>query len=109
MTEYNIKENETKDLLSLYNTIDWIDFGLVIAIIAYFTSGSYANSPLIGLALTLVSLGVSLSAIVVSNALRKRMAISSLRLIIRYIVWGIWIPIDLALIVYYFLQVIRAA
>ena len=117
------------DLLTLYNIIDWIDFGLVFAIIFYVANAARdAGSGLqnifypgngaieteqilnvfslppsvIGLLLCVASLAVSVSAIIVSRLIHKKGANKSrLRLIVRYIVWGVWIPIDLYFIVVY--------
>ena len=83
-------------LLQAYNIIDWIDFGLIILIIAYFirpeTVGIF---PHMGLLICLISLGVSVSAVTVATLIHLRgLNKSKIRLIIRYIIWGVWIPID---------------
>ena len=115
------------ELLELYNIIDWIDFGLVIAIIFYvgnaareagFTLEYITNAAqeaeyiffnifnlppsIVGLLLCVASLIVSVGAIIVSRLIHKKGANKSrVRLIVRYIVWGIWIPVDLYFLVVY--------
>lgn len=96
-------ESIKSELLALYNIIDWIDFALVFAIIFYVSSAmreaeSLIDFPpsVIGLLLCLASLVVSVSAIIVSRLIHKKGANKSrVRLIGRYIIWGIWIPVDL--------------
>jgi len=84
-------------LVKIYNIIDWIDFGLIIFIIAYMVNpDTFGFFPHVGLLIGIVSLAVSVSAIVVATKIfRQGLNVSKVRLIIRYIVWGIWIPIDL--------------
>ncbi|MCL2361434.1 MAG: hypothetical protein FWC73_06445 [Defluviitaleaceae bacterium] len=127
------EENEKSDLLQLYNIIDWIDFGLVFAIIFYvgnafrdtaftyafrdtdfvfYSIGDLVQSSgvnifdlppsMLGLLLCVASLVVSISAIIVSRLIHKTGAHRSrVRLIGRYIMWGIWIPIDIYFLVVY--------
>jgi len=87
-------------LLQAYNIIDWVDFGLILLIIAYFirpeTVGIF---PHMGLLICLISLGVSVSAVTVATLIHLRgLNKSKIRLIVRYIIWGVWIPVDLFLI-----------
>ena len=115
------------ELLELYNVIEWLDFGLVIAIILYvgnaarsagftldyvvsaaqtadFVFFNIFNLPpsIIGLLLCVASLIVSVGAIIVSRLIHKKGANKSrVRLIVRYIVWGIWIPVDLYFLIVY--------
>ncbi|MCL2571610.1 MAG: hypothetical protein FWE11_04325 [Defluviitaleaceae bacterium] len=115
---YNEAEAEKSRLLSLYNIIDWIDFGLIFAIIAYsavsfqelgeglelFESGWLVYlldfpPSVIGLLLCLASLVVSVSAIATAIMIQRKGANKSkLRLFSRFIVWGVWIPVDIYLI-----------
>ena len=113
--QFEREETVKSELLQLYNVIDWIDFGLVIAIIYYVsTAAREAESMLhlppsfVGLLLCLVSLAVSGSAIAVARLIHKKGANKSrVRLIVRYIVWGVWIPIDLYFIFVYAVGLIR--
>ncbi|MCL2847147.1 MAG: hypothetical protein FWE13_00135 [Firmicutes bacterium] len=93
--------SEKHELLRLYNLIDWIDFGLIIAIIVYWVNPErFYRIPNIGLILCFISLGVSLSALIASTLIYRRgVNKSKIRLTIRYIIWGIWIPIDIFFIV----------
>jgi len=120
--EYEREASVTSGLLTLYNVIDWIDFGLVIAIILYvgnaaqgIDSASFADSmfelppSVVGLLLCVVSLVVSVSAVIVSRMIYKQGANRSmLRLIGRYIIWGIWIPVDIYFIYVYAAGLLRA-
>jgi len=132
-TNFEREETVKSELLVLYNIIDWVDFGLVFAIIFYvgyamqgtdfaygftniFDTGSvswsdfmFALPPsVIGLLLCVASLVVSASAIIVSRLIYKKGAHRSrIRLISRYIVWGIWIPIDLYFIYFYATGLLR--
>ena len=110
--ETNAVEKEElvkSELLELYNIIDWIDFGLVFAIIFYVSNAArgaesifHLPPSMIGLLLCVVSLAVSIGAIIVSRLIHKKGANRSrVRLIVRYIVWGVWIPVDLYFIVVY--------
>ena len=90
----------------LYNIIDWIDFGLIIAIVVYWvrpqTFDFFPNIAL-GLIFGFTSLAVSIAGIIVSTLLYKhKINKSKVRLIIRYIIWGIWIPLDIWFIVLMF-------
>ena len=97
------------ELLELYNVIDWIDFALVIAIIAYVATATqnaesifHIPPSFIGLLLCIASLVVSVAAIAVARQIHKKGANKSrVRLIVRYIAWGIWIPVDLYFLFYY--------
>ena len=102
--ESTLTLKEVKELKSFYNTIDWIDFALVVLIIFYIGSGN--ASPLLGLLLCIVSLFVSLAALLVSRVMQRKGEVSKVRLIVRYVVWGIWIPVDIAFIVWYLLRII---
>ena len=104
-----MQEIERSELLRLYNIIDWIDFGLVIAIVAYVSNAARDAESLfelppsvVGLLLCVVSLCVSVSAVIVSRLIHKKGANRSrIRLIVRYIVWGVWIPVDIYFIFVY--------
>jgi len=112
-------ENRKSQLLKIYNIIDWMDFGLIFLIIAYYSTISseaitaldlnqagaffdtmFSFTPsVIGLMLCLASLVVCVSAIIVSILIQKSGANKSkLRLAVRFIIWGVWIPFDLYLI-----------
>jgi len=127
---YNNDEQSKSELLTLYNIIDWVDFGLVFAIIFYvsrtfsdmgFTMDYLINTSrdvgfifydfppsVLGLLLCVASLIVSVSAIIVSRLIHKTGAHRSrLRLIGRYIIWGIWIPVDIYFIFVYAIGLAR--
>ena len=104
-TENKLDTYEIEDLKKLFNTVDWIDFGLVFAVIGYMATGLYGNTPLLGIVLCLASLGACISAILISRVLRKKGAITKTRMRVRYVVWGIWIPLDIAFIGYYILNI----
>lgn len=97
----NKTEIEKPLLVRIYNIIDWIDFGFIILIIAYFSNPEFFGIiPHMDLILCLISLGVSVSAIVTARLIHKRgLNKSKVRLIVRYVIWGIWIPLDLFFIV----------
>jgi len=103
------------ELLQLYNIIDWIDFGLVFAIIFYVSRAARDAESIFelppsmtGLLLCVASLGVSVCAIIVSRLIHKKgVNKSRIRLIVRYIVWGIWIPVDLYFLFVYAVGLIR--
>jgi len=113
-------DNKDTSLLTLYNIIDWIDFILVFVIIGYvaiapvtvdFTDLAYLsasdiwytvinNLTVVDLVLCLISLVVTVSAIVTAILIYKKgLNKNPLRLVARFIIWGVWIPIDIALIV----------
>jgi len=99
-TENMITEHvgcEKEQLEKFYNMIDWLDVGLVIAII--FRWNSQAELPLADIALGLVSMVLCFSAFVVSRMLYNRGWISKGRFIVRLFWWPIWIPVDLIFIV----------
>jgi len=106
-------------LLTLYNTLDWIDFFLIFAIIAYvgispiafdFYDWAYLdisdiwytivnNLTVVDLVLCMASLIVTVSAIVTAILIYKKgLNKNLLRLAVRFIVWGVWVPFDLYLI-----------
>jgi len=98
---YNMIENvidtgigtEKAQLEGFYNTLDWLDVGLVVFII--FRFGSETLNPLLDIALGLASIVLCATAFVTSGMLRKRGWISKGRLIFRFFWWPLWIPIDL--------------
>ncbi|MCL2370970.1 MAG: hypothetical protein FWC80_07075 [Firmicutes bacterium] len=101
MNEQNEPDKKEKpELLKIYNIIDWIDFGLIILIVAYIINpDTFGVFPHMGLLLCLISLCLSVSAVIVATLIvKKGINKSKIRLIIRYIIWGIWIPVDLFLI-----------
>jgi len=129
---YDLEKEEVvkSELLELYNIIDWIDFVLVIAVIVYIGNAargvgagiSYAiQEPgfafynlfdlppsIIGLLLTAASLIVCIAAIIVARLIHKKGAHRSrVRLFVRYLAWGIWIPIDLYFLGWYAVGLIR--
>ena len=113
--DFEKEEMVKSDLLALYNVIDWIDFALVFAIIFYVSNAmreveSIFDLPpsVIGLLLTVASLIVSVAAIIVARLIHKKGAHRSrVRLVVRYLVWGIWIPIDLYFLGWYAVGLIR--
>ncbi|MCL2531762.1 MAG: hypothetical protein FWE40_06365 [Oscillospiraceae bacterium] len=103
------------DLKKIYNIIDWIDLGLVGAIIWYYSrlfsridlSGmtefdytafmrlSVENVTPLGVILLLVSLAVCVTFIVLTVKMRRAGQISATRAVLR-MAWNlIWIPLDL--------------
>ena len=111
---------KSSGLKTLYELVSWADFGLVIAVLAYMSGPMGADIlPVItigtdtlpdstylfemlhhaGVLLTLLSLLVTIAAIVIARLLRKQGEITRTRWVVRCITWGIWIPIDLAFLV----------
>jgi len=109
-----------KSLLTLYNALDWADFILIFVIIAYvgispiaidFYDWAYLdfieiwytivnNLSVVDLLLCVASLIVTVAAIVTAILIYKKgLNKNPFRLVGRFIVWGIWIPIDLYLII----------
>ena len=107
-------------LLTLYNALDWIDFLLIFVIIAYvgispiafdFYDWAYLdmsdiwytivnNLTIVDLLLCTASLIVTVAAIVTAILIYKKgLNKNPLRLALRFIVWGVWVPFDLYLIV----------
>jgi len=103
------------DLKKIYNIIDWIDFGLVGAIILYYsrlfsradlsaiTEFDYStymrlmvdNATALGVVLLLASLAVCVVFIVLTINMRRARQISATRAVLR-MGWNIiWIPFDL--------------
>ena len=94
---------ESTNLKQLYNIVDWIDLGLVIAIVAYYSRSdltqlldlSSANATPIGILLLLASLAICVTFILLTIKMRKRQEVSLARATAR-IIWNtIWIPLDL--------------
>jgi len=123
---YNDNNNKPKfadsdyNLLTLYNVIDWIDFILIFVIIVYIGASQSAivitdfadvdaryiwnsiveNLTVVSLVLCLASLAVSCAAIVTALQIYKKgLNRNPFRLLLRFIAWGVWIPVDLAFIV----------
>jgi len=107
-------------LLTLYNALDWIDFLLIFVIIAYVAISPIAfdfydwayldveymwytiiNSlTVVDLMLCIASLIVTIAAIVTAILIYKKgLNKNPFRLVGRFIVWGVWVPIDVYLIV----------
>ena len=112
--------NRGFSLLTLYNALDWIDFLLIFVIIGYvgispiafdFYDWTYLdisdiwytivnNLTVVDLLLCTASLIVTVAAIVTAILIfKKGLNKNPFRLIGRFIVWGIWIPFDIYLIV----------
>ena len=103
--------NTQLSLKQIYNIVDWIDLGLVAAIIFYYarlfnrdTSSTgidwqvifqgTENTSLFGILLLLASLAVCITFIYLTVKMRKRQEVSAARATAR-IVWNaIWIPLD---------------
>ena len=106
----------TSNLKSIYNTVDWIDFGLVFAVIfyygrlmnnlefefpysmefdyMYFFNLAIENATNLGIVLLLASLAVCTTFIVLTVMMRRRREIGIFRTAGR-IIWNvIWIPLD---------------
>ena len=107
----NLVGRKARDLHELYNTLDWIDVGLVIAIVLRFSvlSGFHtpdlgplnvllSANPLVDVLLGVVSILICWTAFVVSGMLRKLGEISKLRYFVRLFWWPIWIPVDMLFI-----------
>jgi len=113
-------ENKDTSLLTLYNTLDWIDFLLIFIIIGYVGISQIAidfhdwaywdtaniwytivnNLSLMDLVLCTASLIITIAAIVTAILIYKKgLNRNPFRLIIRFILWGVWVPIDVYLIV----------
>ena len=107
-------------LLALYNAIDWIDFILIFVIIGYvgiapiavdfadFAAMDWATMwdmmvsslTIVDLLLCTASLIVTIAAIVTATLIYKKgLNKNPFRLVLRFIVWGVWIPVDVYLIV----------
>ena len=114
----------TSNLKSIYNTVDWIDFGLVFAVIfyygrlmntygnlmdtfqfeqlsgvefdyMYFLNLAIENATATGIVLLLASLAVCTTFIVLTVMMRRRREIGIIRAAGR-IIWNmIWIPLDI--------------
>ena len=89
---------EKHQLEKFYNALDWVDFGLVVYIIARF-AGWEPDLPWLDMMFYLTSLFTCSFAFVTSSMLRKRGWISKGRFIFRLFWWPIWIPVDLIFIV----------
>jgi len=112
-------ENKTEQdkLKRIYNIVDWIDLGLVVAVILYymrlmnrlqynFPAGEgfdysqiinliVENTNLIGIALLVASLAICIVFICLTVKMRKARQIGIVRTTARLIWNGIWIPFDL--------------
>ena len=110
--EYSVEEQSA--LLRRYNIIDWIDFGLVFLIGLYYfrmfqdmevtpdNIVEVINTPisLVGFILCLASLFVCIFAVNTAIKVWRSGANSSkIRLTLRLVLWGFWIPFDLLIIV----------
>jgi len=108
------EEKEVKSTLAkVYDVIDLLDFSMVVLVVAYVVSTTpeiaeginaewiqwlnifFDHFAVTGLPLYLFSLGVCVSAVVVSIMLRKEGSIGKLRFVFRFVIWAAWIPIDL--------------
>ena len=113
-------DRKDTSLLKLYNALDWIDFFLIFAIIGYvavspivfeFSDLAYIdaeyiwhtivnNLSVVDLLLCTASLIVTVAAIVTAILIYKKgLNKNPFRLVGRFLVWGVWIPIDVYLIV----------
>jgi|GEM_PF-1591578 len=105
----NLEENQTADspphiLTKIYNIIDWIDVLFVIAVVVYWVNPDrFISIPNIGLILGFLSLAICISAVVVAILIfKKGINKSKIRLIVRFIIWGVWIPLDIIFIAQFF-------
>ena len=117
---FNDEKHQDTSLLQLYSALDWVDFLLIFAIIAYvgvspvvvdFYNWAYLdtaeiwytivnNLTVVDLLLCAASLIVTVAAIVTAILIYKRgLNKNPFRLVGRFIVWSVWIPVDLYLIV----------
>jgi len=105
-------EPQQRNWRQIYNFVDWIDLGLVAAIIFYYSrlmgglelstgmdythffSMSVANATPIGILLLLASLTIAIVFIYLTIKMRKLRLISAARATVRMIWNGIWIPLD---------------
>ena len=97
---------EPQNYKQLYNMVDWLDFGLVIAIVIYYSrlasnvgleqifdlSAEHASP--IGIALLLASLAIAITFIYLTVKMRKLRQVSIARATVRIIWNAIWIPLD---------------
>ena len=112
-------ENTTEpdNLRKIYNIVDWIDLGLVGAIILYygrlvnslqyelptgieldyaqFFNLAIENANLIGIGLLVASLAVCITFIYLTVKMRRKRQIGVARATVRIIWNGIWIPLDI--------------
>ena len=108
--------SESINLKQVYNIVDWIDLGLVIAIIIYysrlisdllynhpggielnyiqFINLAIENANIIGVLLVAASLIVCITFICLTVKMRKRREVGIVRATVRIIWNGIWIPLD---------------
>ena len=100
----NNNNGERPPLLRAYNIIDWVDFLLIAAIVMYFVNPDLFDFfPHMGLLFAIASLAVSVTAVVIATKIyRQGLNMSKIRLIVRYIIWGFWIPFDIILIARFF-------
>jgi hypothetical protein len=113
-------QTQGSGLLALYNAIDWIDFILIFVIIGYvgiapiavdfadFAAMDWATMwdmmvsslTIVDLLLCTASLIVTIAAIVTAILIfKKGLNKNPFRLVLWFIVWGVWIPVDVYLIV----------
>ena len=107
---------EPVSLKQIYNIVDWIDVGLVIAIIIYysrlmnsvlydlpdgielnymqFMNLAIENANIIGILLVAASLIVCITFVCLTVKMRKRREVGIVRATVRIIWNGIWIPLD---------------
>jgi len=91
-----------ENLKHLYNIVDWLDLGLVIAIIWYYSRQDLSQllsfdyqASFFGIFLLLASLAISITFVYLTVKMRKHGQVSKIRAIARLIWNGIWIPLDL--------------
>jgi len=107
---------ESNHLQQIYNIVDWIDFGLVFAVIFYYgrlinsvqyqlpagvvldyaqiISLAVEHANLMGIALLVASLAVCIIFICLTVKMRRKRQIGIIRAAGRIIWNGIWIPLD---------------
>lgn len=91
-----------ENLKQIYNIVDWVDLGLVIAIIWYYSRQDLSQLlsfnhqvSFFGIFLLLASLVISITFVYLTIRMRKHRQIGPVRAIARLIWNGIWIPLDL--------------
>ena len=110
-TEQNAAEiAERERLRRIYNVVDWIDLGLVAVIIIYYSrlfgrlqdelaNGMtfnllIENTTLVGIAILLASLAISIVFICLTVMMRRKRHIGTVRAGIRFAWNGVWILLD---------------
>jgi len=102
--QVQINEKPKHPLLSAYSAVNWIDFGLMMFYIAYFVgiqALEFLMIPGIVLLVGITSVAASFAGIIIAIAIfAKKLNKSKGRLVARCIMWGIWIMLGIAYLVW---------